>query len=269
MKLNLLAGITLLVIGNSISGVEAQTTINQSNYQSSCGWVKDCAIAVNKKETVKEVTKSVTPSTSLEEVESTTQSSEQLSEQLPQQLSEQLPNGKGSTVAALTATSQRSASILKSSGNSISQLTTPTDSNGNPLFRATRSGPSYLGVGANFGVTGGSDLGGTSLAIISKFGLTDVISARPSVLILRNFATILLPVTYEFAPQQLISDFQFSPYLGGGLAINTGSNSSVGVLVTGGVDIPLSSRFTINVAANLAFLRTTDLGILVGIGYNF
>lgn len=257
MKLNLLAGITLLVIGNSISGVEAQTTINQSNYQSSCGWVKDCVIAVNKKETVKEVTKSVTPSTSLEEVQSITQ------------LSEQIPNGKESTVAALTATSQGSASILKSSGNSISQLATPTDSNGNPLFRATRSGPSYLGVGANFGVTGGSDLGGTSLAIISKFGLTDVISVRPSVLILRDFATILLPVTYEFAPQQLISDFQFSPYLGGGVAINTGSNSSVGVLITGGVDIPLSSRFTINVAANLAFLRTTDLGILVGIGYNF
>ena len=257
MKLNLLAGITLLVIGNSISGVEAQTTINQSNYQSSCGWVKDCVIAVNKKETVKEVTKSVTPSTSLEEVQSITQ------------LSEQIPNGKESTVAALTATSQGSASILKSSGNSISQLATPTDSNGNPLFRATRSGPSYLGVGANFGVTGGSDLGGTSFAIISKFGLTDVISVRPSVLILRDFATILLPVTYEFAPQQLISDFQFSPYLGGGVAINTGSNSSVGVLITGGVDIPLSSRFTINVAANLAFLRTTDLGILVGIGYNF
>ena len=260
MKLNLLAGITLLVIGSSISGLEAQTinqSDNQSSQQSSCGWVKDCAIAVNKKEAIKEATTSVTPSTSLEKVESTAQ------------LSEQLPNGKESTVATLTATSQGSASILKSPKDSISQLPTPTDSNGKPLFRANRSGPSYLGIGANFGVTGGSDLGGTSFAIISKLGLTDVVSVRPSVLILRDFATILLPVTYEFAPQQLISDFQFSPYLGGGVAINTGSNSSVGVLITGGVDIPLSSRFTINVAANLAFLRTTDLGILVGLGYNF
>lgn len=252
MKLNLLVGLTLLMIGNVVTRVEAEPV----NY-SQCGWVKNCAIAVNKKEPVKEVTKSVTPATSSEKVESTTQ------------LSEQLPNGKESTVAVLTATSQGRASILKSSGNSISQLTTPTDSNGNPLFRATRSGPSYLGIGANFGVTGGSDLGGTSFAIISKLGLTDIVSVRPSILILRDFATILIPVTYDFAPQQLISDFQFSPYLGGGVAINTGSNSSVGVLVTGGVDIPLSSRFTINVAANLAFLRTTDLGILVGLGYNF
>jgi outer membrane protein W len=89
------------------------------------------------------------------------------------------------------------------------------------------------------------------------------------VLILRDFATILLPVTYDLAPQQSFGDLQFSPYLGGGIAINTGSNSSVGPMLTAGLDIPLSSRFTINVAANLAFLRTTDLGILVGIGYNF
>jgi hypothetical protein len=40
-------------------------------------------------------------------------------------------------------------------------------------------------------------------------------------------------------------------------------------MITAGVDIPLASQFTINVAANLAFLHTTDLGILVGIGYNF
>jgi hypothetical protein len=86
---------------------------------------------------------------------------------------------------------------------------------------------------------------------------------------LRDFATILLPVTYDFAPQQPFSNFQLSPYLGGGIAINTGSNSSVGPMITGGVDIPLSSAFTINVAANLAFLHSTDLGILVGIGYNF
>ena len=105
--------------------------------------------------------------------------------------------------------------------------------------------------------------------MISKLGLTDTVSVRPSVLILRDFASILIPVTYEFTPQQLFEDFSFSPYLGGGVAINTGSNSSVGPMITAGVDLPLSSRFTINVSANLAFLRSTDLGILVGLGYNF
>ncbi len=241
MKLNLLAGLTLLMIGSFVSGLEAQT-VNHSN----CGWVKDCAIAVNKNE----ATKSVIPSAKIEKVES----------------SIQLPEAKISTVAALTEASQGNATNLKRSP--ISQILPPTDSNGNRIFRSTRSGPSYLGVGANFGVTGGN-LGGTSFAVISKLGLTDVISVRPSVLILSNFVTILVPVTYDFGPQQPFGDFQLSPYIGGGVAINTGSNSSVGPMITAGVDIPLSSSFTINVAANLAFLNNTNLGILVGIGYNF
>jgi hypothetical protein len=232
MKFNLFAGIVLLVIGNFIAGVEAQTTTLNKN----------------------EITKAISPLTSLKTADESTI---------------QLPEGKVSTVAELTAVPQRNLGIIKGSGNFISQITPPTDSNGNRIFRSTRSGPSYLGVGANFGLTGGSDLGGTSFAVISKLGLTETISVRPNVLILRDFATILLPVTYDFAPQQPFGDFQFAPYLGGGVAINTGSNSSVGLLITGGVDIPLSSTFTINVAANLAFLHTTDLGILVGIGYNF
>jgi hypothetical protein len=244
MKFNFSVGIFLLMVGNSIAGVEAQTTNS-----SPCGWVKSCSIALNKKE----LSGSISPSTSLEAAKSPNQ----------------LPVGKVSTVAELTAVPQQNLGIIKRSDNFISQITPPTDSNGNRIFRSTRSGPSYFGGGANFGLTGGSDLGGTSFAVISKLGLTETISVRPNVLILRDFATILLPVTYDFAPQQPFGDFQFSPYLGGGVAINTGSNSSVGLLLTGGIDIPLSSTFTINVAANLAFLRTTDLGILVGIGYNF
>jgi len=254
MKLNLLTGLTLFVIGNFVSGVEAET-IKQSN----CGWVKDCAIETNKVEVANEANKMevvtpLTPSLSSEKVETIIQ----------------LPEEKVSTVAALTAQPQGNAATLKSSGNFISQIITPpTDSSGNRIFRSTRSGPNYFGVGANFGVSGNSDLGGTSFAIISKLGLTDVISVRPSVLILRNFATILLPATFDLPIQQSFADFRFAPYLGGGLAINTGSNSSIGPMITGGVDIPLSSVFTINVAANLAFLRTTDLGILVGLGLNF
>jgi len=244
MKIYLLSSLTLLMFSNLVSVAKAET-INNSN----CRWVKDCAIAVKKNE----VAKPVTPSIKLEQVENSIQLSE-----------DKIP-----TVATLTENSQGKATSLKGSAITISQIVPPTDSNGNLIFRSTRSGPSYLGVGANFGVTGGSDLGGTSFAIISKLGLTEVISVRPSVLILRDFATILLPVTYDLAPQQSFGDLQFSPYLGGGIAINTGSNSSVGPMLTAGLDIPLSSSFTINVAANLAFLRTTDLGILVGIGYNF
>jgi len=249
MKIYLLSSFTLVMFSNLVSGIPVSRVEAETTNSSNCGWVKNCAIAVK----TNEVAKSVTLSPQLEQVKN----------------SPQLPEGKTSTVTILTERSQGNATSLKIPTNSISQIVPPTDSNGNLIFRSTRSGPSYLGIGANFGLTGGSDLGGTSFAIISKLGLTEVISVRPSILVLRDFATILLPVTYDLAPQQSFGDMQFSPYVGGGIAINTGANSSVGPMITAGIDVPLSSRFTINVAANLAFLRTTDLGILVGIGYNF
>lgn len=244
MRIYLLSSLTLLMLSALVSGVKAET-INSSD----CESVIDCAITVKKDE----VAKSVDPSIKLEQIEDTIQ----------------LPKGKVLTVATLTETSQGKATNLKIPANSISQFLPPTDSDGNRIFRSTRSGSSYIGVGVNFGVSGGSDLGRTSFAIISKLGLTEVISVRPSVLVLSDFATILLPVTYDLAPQQAFRDVQFAPYLGGGIAINTGSNSSVGPMLTAGIDVPLSSGFTVNAAANLAFLNTTDLGILIGIGYNF
>lgn len=243
MKFNLLAGITLLLMSSFIAGVEAETAT-----PSSCGAYNKCSAIVNSKEVIK----SAAPVKSLAIVGSV-----------------QLPEGKVSTVAALTAIPQSNAINLKSSPNAIAQVLPPTDSNGNRIFRSTRSGPSYLGVGLNFGLAGDGNLGDRSFVILSKLGLTETISVRPSVFLLRDFVTVLIPVTYDFEPQQPFGDFKFSPYLGGGLAIDTGSNSSYGPLITAGIDIPLSSIFTINVAANLAFLRNTDLGIVVGIGYNF
>jgi hypothetical protein len=243
MKFNLLASITLLLMSSSIAGAEAETVTSFS-----CEGRDQCSVTVNSKEVIK----SANPVKSLAIVESV-----------------QLPEGKVSTVAALTTVPQGNAISLKSPPNAIAQVLPPTDSNGNRIFRSTRSGPSYLGVGLNFGLTGSGNLGDRSFVVLSKLGLTETISVRPSVFILGDFVSILIPVTYDFEPQQPFGDFKFSPYIGAGLAIDAGSNSSYGPLITAGVDIPLSSVFTINVAANLAFLRNTDLGLVVGIGYNF
>lgn len=243
MKFNLLAGLTLLLMSSSIVGAEAET-VTPSSYEGH----DQHQVTVNSKEVIK----SANPLRSMAIVESV-----------------QLSEGKVSTVSALTSVSQGNAINLKTAPNAIAQVLPPTDSNGNRIFRSTRSGPSYLGVGLNFGLTGSGNLGDRSFVILSKLGLTETISVRPSVYLLGDFVSVLIPVTYDFEPQKPFGDFKFSPYIGAGLAIDAGSNSSVGPLITAGVDIPLSSVFTINVAANLAFLRNTDLGIVVGIGYNF
>jgi hypothetical protein len=244
VKFNLLTGIILLTTSNFILGIESKPI-----KKSRCEEINICVNLPTKKV----LSKTVIPLKNLELFRS----------------NNQLPLGKISTVGALSAISQGNAATIKTPENLIAQFGSLTDSSGNRIFRATRSGPSYVGVAANFGLNGNSNLDGRSLVIISKLGLNEIMSVRPSALILGKSATFLFPLTYDFDPQQVFNNFKFSPYLGGGITITTGSSSSYGAMITGGIDIPWSSTFTVNMTANMAFLETTNFGVLVGIGYNF
>ena len=138
--------------------------------------------------------------------------------------------------------------------------------------RATRGVSSYLGVAANFGLTGDSALGdGTNVAVFSKIGLLNSISVRPAVVILDDPA-VLIPITYDFnlrSTETLGQTFSIVPYAGAGIGIKTGDDASVGFLVSAGIDVPLSTQFTATAAANALFGDDTDVGIWVGVGYNF
>lgn len=138
--------------------------------------------------------------------------------------------------------------------------------------RATRSGSSYVGVGGNIGIGDGDiSLGQGSFAVISKIGLTRNFSVRPSVLFNDDVA-ILIPVTYDFSfgegPTEGLG-FSAAPYLGVGAAISTGDRGSVGLLLTGGVDVPISSQFTATAAVNASVTGQAAVGIMLGVGYNF
>ncbi|MDV2992506.1 MAG: hypothetical protein N4J56_002160 [Chroococcidiopsis sp. SAG 2025] len=137
--------------------------------------------------------------------------------------------------------------------------------------QATRGGSSYLGVAGNIGLGGDSAIGESSFAVISKIGLANVLSARPSVAI-EDDPVILLPLTYDFSFRSvdpLDETLSIASYLGGGVAIEASDDADVGFLLTGGVDVPLSDRFTATAAVNAAFLDDTDVGLLIGVGYNF
>jgi len=154
--------------------------------------------------------------------------------------------------------------------------TAPPETNPDPIEpgSSTRGGSSYVGVGANIGLDGSTALGDTNFTVISKIGLTNVVSTRPSVIIGDN-TTILIPVTYDFnlRPTGIDTGSEagsiFAPYLGGGLAISTGDDSDVGPMLTAGVDVPIGTQFTANVGANVGFLDDTEVGIQIGVGYNF
>ncbi len=136
--------------------------------------------------------------------------------------------------------------------------------------RPTRSGPSYIGVGGNIGFGGDTAMGEGNFTVFSKLGLTSNFSARPGIVI-GNDPTILLPLTADFpiAPVSENVDFDVAPFVGGGLAISTGSDSLVRPLITGGVDVPVADRITLTAQGNVAFFRDTEGSIILGVGYNF
>jgi Fasciclin domain len=137
--------------------------------------------------------------------------------------------------------------------------------------RATRGGRSYIGVAGNIGFGGDTALGEGSFSVISKLGLTRNLSVRPTAVI-GDDTVVLVPLTLDFSPRSTEAvgeTFSISPYIGAGIAIETSGDADVGLLLTGGLDVPLGNRFTLNGAVNAAFLNDTDVGLLFGIGYNF
>jgi hypothetical protein len=136
----------------------------------------------------------------------------------------------------------------------------------------TRGGSSYIGVAGNIGLSGGETaLGVGNIAVISKIGLLRNISVRPSAVFGDN-TTVLIPVTYDFALGStgvLDTPVPIAPYIGGGIAINTGNRSDTGGLISAGVDVPLTHQFTATAGVNVGFINNTSVGLLIGIGYNF
>jgi outer membrane protein W len=140
---------------------------------------------------------------------------------------------------------------------------------------STRTTRNYIGVGANIGLDGDTTLGESAFTIFSKIGLTNRISFRPGVVV-SDSAVFLLPITVDFSVGiESSRDFfgerqiNFQPYIGVGAAISTTEDSTVGFLLTGGVDVPISPEFTASGNINVGFLDETELGLVLGIGYNF
>ncbi|MGF1936532.1 MAG: fasciclin domain-containing protein [Nostoc sp. ChiQUE02] len=159
----------------------------------------------------------------------------------------------------------------------ISQLNQPPGStDGTPdvtAGRATRGGRSYIGGGGNIGLSGNDTaLSDSNFAVISKVGLTNYLSVRPSV-IFGDDTIFLVPLTLDFSPRTAGSvgerTFAISPFVGAGVAIEANLDTDIGLLLTGGVDVPVGSRFTVTGSVNAAFLDDTDVGLLLGVGFNF
>ena len=133
-----------------------------------------------------------------------------------------------------------------------------------PLYRGVS--PFYLGVGGNIGIidSGKSAVGDFGLNIFSKFSFGPRFSVRPMAQISEDEFNVALPVTYNFNPID-VKGFSIYPSLGGGIDFG----SDIGLLINGGIDIPISREFTLNSQLNWRVTEDTGLGLSIGVGYNF
>lgn len=124
----------------------------------------------------------------------------------------------------------------------------------------------YVGVGVGIG----DDVG---LSINSKVTVADNVSVRPGVISDLDFngddgeTVFLLPVTYDF--NAVTDNGRLLPYVGGGLSVSTEGSTSVGPMLTGGVDYRITERIVANGAVNVSFYDNTEVNGSVGLGYSF
>jgi hypothetical protein len=188
---------------------------------------------------------------------------------------EAIPQGVKNQPIPGTAATSASALWEQPTSNPSSETTAKLDS---PTVaqaelepgRATRSGSSYIGIGGNIGIGGETALGDFGFTVFSKIGLSRRFSVRPAV-VFSGDTDILLPLTFDFPIQaEPFERINLAPYAGAGVIITTNSDSNIGLLLSGGVDLPISEQFTATAGLNLGFnTDTVGVGIILGVGYNF
>ncbi len=141
--------------------------------------------------------------------------------------------------------------------------------------RRTSGKFSYIGVGGAIGLSGDDDssaLGEGGFALLSKTAFSENLSLH-NASILGNGGTSVIALTADFPIRnQETGDISIVPFVGGGLAISDlfGDDTDVGFALTGGIDVPLSYRWTATGRVAAAFLDdNTDVALLLGVGYTF
>jgi hypothetical protein len=147
----------------------------------------------------------------------------------------------------------------------------PGTSAGEPVAQVTRplyegAPPIYVGVGGNIGIieSSRSAVGDFGFSVISKISLGPRFALRPSAVISEKRTAVTIPLTYNFRPMD-VNGFAVHPYVGAGVDLS----SEVGILLNGGVDVPISRQFTLNAQTNWRLSDDFGLGLTIGVGYNF
>lgn len=150
---------------------------------------------------------------------------------------------------------------------------TMTPSDQPPIEQTPRPLRNYVGIGGNIGVSGNkTGLSEGGAALITKNDLNDWLSIRGITVFGSNRTDNTFALTVNFPVRTRSGQVQLVPFVGGGVLLSSKYNFNnfiVRGLVTGGIDVPLSRRFTATTAVNVGFTNETNTGVQLGVAYNF
>lgn len=131
----------------------------------------------------------------------------------------------------------------------------------------------HIGLGGSIGVSGeDTGLSEGGFAIMTRQDLNERLSIRGTNVFGSTRNDNAMALTVNFPVRSSSGAVKLIPFVGGGVLISSkGFFEDVLVrgLATGGVDLPLSRRFTATTAVNVGFIDTTSVGVRIGLMYGF
>jgi hypothetical protein len=120
-------------------------------------------------------------------------------------------------------------------------------------------------VGPSIGISDGKAYFGVD----SKFPINETLSARPFVYFPSNGAIFGSGLTYDFNLSNPTKQSQITPFVGGAVAVASGSNSTTAVYLTGGADFEVSDNIQFKGALNVPLTSGQNTQATFTAGYRF
>jgi hypothetical protein len=131
----------------------------------------------------------------------------------------------------------------------------------------------YIGVGGVVGLQGDTtSLSQGAFSIVGKQVLTRNLAIHTADTVFgRSTASSSVALTYNHPIRYEGSPLVFIPFLGGGIMLHNNHGLKVNPMITGGIDIDTPQHITGTVRINSGFVRdrSADVGIILGVGYNY
>ncbi|HEY9888948.1 MAG TPA: outer membrane beta-barrel protein [Candidatus Obscuribacterales bacterium] len=181
-----------------------------------------------------------------------------------QTLADLLAASEAAELGAAIALFESPTAILPAAPDTVAQATTEVAQVTRPLYRGVS--PFYIGVGGTIGIVDSDDsaVGDFGFNVFGKISLGPRFAVRPMLQFSEDDFNVAVPVTYNFNPLD-IKGVSVYPSLGAGVDFG----DEIGLLINGGIDVPISRQFTLNSQLNWRVTDDTGLGLSLGVGYNF